>query len=119
MMYFLPLLSLQNTNYNREEFTMAIKKTKINNVKQHLINYGSITSWDAIKLYNATRLSGIIFVLRQSGMNIISRTQYTKDCNGNTCGYARYILKEDQKGRCIKWDYTQGKFTTENPILAK
>lgn len=43
-MYFLPLLSLQNTNYNREEFTMAIKKTKINNVKQHLINYGSITS---------------------------------------------------------------------------
>ena len=55
-MYFLPLLSLQNTNYNREEFTMAIKKTKINNVKQHLINYGSITSWDAIKLYNATRL---------------------------------------------------------------
>tara|TARA_R100001594_G_scaffold32397_1_gene60143 strand:+ start:2063 stop:2407 length:345 start_codon:yes stop_codon:yes gene_type:complete len=36
-------------------------------VLRHLEEHGSITSWDAIKLYNATRLSGIIFTLKQQG----------------------------------------------------
>ena len=31
--------------------------TKKEKVRQHLLKYGSITSWEAIMKYNATRLS--------------------------------------------------------------
>ena len=36
-------------------------------VLKHLEEHGSITSWDAIQLYSATRLSGIIFTLKEQG----------------------------------------------------
>lgn len=41
---------------------MRINKTKA--VEEHLQNNGSITSWEAITNYRATRLSAIIFNLR-------------------------------------------------------
>ncbi len=46
-------------------------ENKTQQVKNHLIENGSITSWEAIKLFRATRLSAIIFKLRGS-MNITS-----------------------------------------------
>ncbi len=36
-------------------------------VLNHLKEHGKITSWEAIQLYRATRLSGIIFTLKQQG----------------------------------------------------
>lgn len=39
--------------------------TKTSLVLKHLKNRGSITSWDAIERYHATRLSSIIFNLRK------------------------------------------------------
>lgn len=39
--------------------------TKKEKVKRHLLEHGSITSWEAITKYNATRLSDIIFCLRK------------------------------------------------------
>ena len=42
-------------------------------VLKHLQEKGSITSWEAITLYRATRLSGIIFNLREEGYNIESK----------------------------------------------
>ena len=45
-------------------------ETKIEAVKQHLLKYGNITSWEAIQNYKATRLSDIIYRLKRKGMNI-------------------------------------------------
>ena len=51
---------------------MARKGEKIENVKRHLLNKGSITSWEAIGEYRVTRLSSIIFDLRKQGFDIVS-----------------------------------------------
>ena len=66
--------------------------TKINLVKKHLIKKKSITSWDAIINYKATRLSAIIFNLRNSGWNISTNPITSKDDNGNSTTYAKYVL---------------------------
>lgn len=67
---------------------------KTQRVLEHLKTKGSITSWDAIQLYKATRLSAIIFNLRQRGYNIITKEKPFKDINGDTSYYAEYILEE-------------------------
>ena len=71
-----------------------MNKTKA--IQLHLIEYGSITSWEAIKEYGATRLSAIIFNLRHKyNMNIISEKVEFVDRYGKKSNYAKYILKED------------------------
>lgn len=72
-----------------------MRATKHSQVLNHLKEHGSITSWDAIRDYGATRLSAIIFDLRKIGYNIETTTEVTKDRNGNTCQFARYTLKEE------------------------
>lgn len=68
---------------NKIDELLICKKTKVNNpkkkisktdrVKKHLKDNGSIDSWTAITLYKATRLSSIIFNLRNyHGMDIDS-----------------------------------------------
>ncbi len=47
-------------------------KGKTGKVLTHLQSHGSITSWTAIQLYRATRLSAIIFNLREDGYHIRS-----------------------------------------------
>ena len=46
--------------------------SKTDQVLKHLKKYGSITSWTAINRYHATRLSGIIWLLRRRGYEIES-----------------------------------------------
>lgn len=67
---------------------------KTQKVIEHLKKNKSITSWDAIQLYRATRLSAIIFNLRKRGMNIRTRERAFKDVNDETSYYAEYILEE-------------------------
>ena len=43
---------------------MALSQTKL--ILQHLNEHGSITSYEAFKLYGATRLSAIIYILRNN-----------------------------------------------------
>ena len=69
-----------------------MNKTKA--VMLHLIEEGSITSWEAIQLYRATRLSGIIYNLRDKGMNIETIMMREKTEDGYSMPYAKYILKE-------------------------
>lgn len=65
-------------------------------VKRHLQEFGSITSWDAIEKYGATRLSAIIYDLRyRDGMNIDTMMIEATDRYGNTSQYAKYIYKEN------------------------
>ena len=70
-----------------------MKKAQL--VKDHLLEHGSITSWEAIEKYGATRLSAIIFNLRKQGYDIRTIMGEETDRYGNTCQYANYVLKGD------------------------
>jgi hypothetical protein len=74
---------------------MKTKKTKTELVKTHLITHKQINTWDAIKLYKATRLSSIIFVLRKSGYNIKSVPLNIKD-GGENVKYVNYVLVKNK-----------------------
>lgn len=74
---------------------MRDKMTKTKQVEAYLIAYGSIDSWTAIQSFGATRLSAIIFNPRhKKGMSIRTDTINVKDRNGNSCGFAKYILEK-------------------------
>lgn len=65
-------------------------------VKEHLETVGNITSLEAITLFGATRLSSIIYNLRNNyGMNIINKTNKTKDRFGHNCYFDTYILVKE------------------------
>lgn len=70
--------------------------TKTSQVLNHLLNYGTITSWQAITKYSATRLASIICELRKKGYDIETKIMVTKDINNNTCQYAKYILHREE-----------------------
>jgi hypothetical protein len=63
-----------------------VTKTKM--VSNHLISVGSITSWEAIQKFRATRLSSIIFNLKKAGFIITT----TNEVNGKST-FARYHFK--------------------------
>jgi|TARA_B100001093_G_scaffold415492_1_gene405933 hypothetical protein len=67
-------------------------KNKSQMVLAHLKHYGSITTWEAITQYKATRLSAIIFNLRGKGYNIESL-----DKEGDGCRFVEYILHEKRE----------------------
>ena len=70
---------------------MKMNKTKA--VEWHLIEKGSITSLEAIKEYGATRLSAIIFNLRQRGWIINNERIDFVDRYGNKSHYVNYVLE--------------------------
>lgn len=68
-----------------------MNKTKA--ILKHLEEEGSITSWEAIQNYGATRLSAIIYRLRNKyGLNIITENVSFTDRYGNKADYGKYIL---------------------------
>lgn len=70
---------------------------KTNAIIKHLMENGSITSWEAIKEYGATRLSAIIYVLRHKyGMNIVSDDIEFIDRYGSKATFSKYILIRDE-----------------------
>ena len=68
--------------------------TKINNVKSHLVQYGSITPKDAYYLYRTMRLSDIIFKLRNRGWVIDTEMITINTPDGGMEAFAKYVLKE-------------------------
>ncbi len=71
------------------------RKSQISAIIGHLRKYKKITSYEAIKKYNATRLSGIIYVLRERGFGIDTEMVITKNKYGNNTRYAIYHLIKD------------------------
>ena len=67
------------------------RKTKTSQVLVWLLTYGSITSWEAIEKFKATRLADIIYRLRKAH-NIVREDVHCEDVNGNPCVYGRYHL---------------------------
>jgi len=50
-----------------------MKANKTNQVRNHLIKHGSITSWKAIQSYRVTRLAAVIFNLKKTLWNDTNR----------------------------------------------
>lgn len=71
-------------------------KTQKDAILWHLETHGSITSWEAIKEYGVTRLSGIIYQLRKEGKQISAQDTKTKNRFGNSVTYATYRLIPNQ-----------------------
>ena len=74
--------------------TITIKaeevKSQSDAVLWHLKTYGSITSYEAIKEYGATRLSAIIFNHRKDGYDIDSQPLTKKTRFGRNTIIAKY-----------------------------
>ena len=74
---------------------MSKKKTsKTEKVLEHLQTYGCITSLEAIDLYKATRLSDIIYKLRNRGYHINTIDMPFIDSDGTKSIYGKYVLIE-------------------------
>ena len=77
---------------------MRIQEHEVKNqtdaVLWHLQTKGNITSWEAIKEYGATRLSAIIFNLRQRGYNIDSIPKTVTNRWGKDTKIANYTYIE-------------------------
>lgn len=73
------------------------KMNKTMAVLLHMQEYGSISSLEAFRLFNATRLSAIIYNLRHVyGLNIKSEKVEFTDRYGTNADYVNYVLvKED------------------------
>lgn len=70
--------------------------TKTQAIKEHLLEHGSITSWDAINLYGETRLSDVIYKLRKKEYDIRTIMVEFTDRYGNVGNYANYVYKGDK-----------------------
>lgn len=69
------------------------QNSQVNDVLKHLKAYGSITSIEAFEYYGITRLSGIIYRLRnEQDLQIITENKTKKNRHGNICNYAIYHL---------------------------
>ena len=63
-------------------------------ILDHLLEYGSITSLEAIEKYKCTRLSQYILLLRKDGYNIRNEdVPFTHSVTGKKSSYVRYWLE--------------------------
>lgn len=85
--------------------------TKIGKVRAFLEDGNSITSWQAIELFHCTRLSAVIYALRNDyGMAIADKRIYEEDTN-----YSKYWLTiSDDSLREIKDYLLRGNKITES-----
>lgn len=70
-----------------------MSKTQEATILEHLMAYGSITSWDAIQKYRITRLSAKIYDLKKMGYRIRTDFESNEDTH-----WARYTLIMDERG---------------------
>ena len=75
---------------NQFKIINMIPKTQKEEVLLHLITYRTITSLEAIKMYNITRLADKIYQLRKEGFNISSTLKKFTNKYGNTSNYSIY-----------------------------
>ena len=68
------------------------QQLQLNQIRNHLLIFGSITSWQAIQKYGITRLSGYIYLLKEKGFKIDTVSKRNAKNTGN---YGLYILTDD------------------------
>ena len=69
--------------------------SQISAVIEHLRKHKTITSMEAIKQYGATRLSSIIYVLKERGFEISTEIVVGVNRYGNRTRYGIYHLEKD------------------------
>lgn len=69
--------------------------SQIDAIINHLRKYKKISSIEAIKNYGATRLSGIIYVLKKRGFEISTEIVIDTNRYGNRSRYGIYHLDKD------------------------
>ena len=84
---------------------MAKNKSQISDIIHHLRKYKSITSMEAIRRYGATRLSGIIYLLKERGFEIETEMVETKNRYGHVTRIAVYHLIKDIEEQEDEWWY--------------
>lgn len=71
-----------------------MKRSKTQDVIEHLTKYGSITPKQAVDKYNLYRLSGVIHSLRKRGMKIQTEIIPFKSKYGTDSSYAKYYIEK-------------------------
>ena len=61
-------------------------------VLAYIMQHGSITSMDAFEHLGVTRLSAVVYNLKDKGYNIISESEQVKTRYGATATISRYSL---------------------------
>lgn len=87
---------MDNITSKELKFAKVGMKGKTAKVLNHLKEKGSITSWEAIELYGATRLSDIIFKLRRR-YDIKSVFHEFTDRFGTTSKFVTYVYRGEYK----------------------
>ena len=75
---------------------MITEKSKVSQEKliaDHLMKYGSISTWEAIQLYGCTRLPARISDLRKKGWQITSELAQSKNRLGHNSNFAVYRME--------------------------
>lgn len=62
-------------------------------ILRHLMDFGTITSWEAIQEYGCTRLSGYIYLLRKDGYTITGVDEPFTNRYGEKSYFTRYRLE--------------------------
>lgn len=73
---------------------MIRDNTQTKAILEHLLSGKELTSMQAIELYGATRLSGIIYSLRNKGYIIKRRTEVVKNRYGTISVIGVYWLED-------------------------
>ena len=68
------------------------KLNQVERVLRHLKEHNGITSWEAIKEYGCTRLSGKIYLLRKRGYLITNEDVYARNRYDEPVHFVRYHL---------------------------
>jgi len=81
--------------FRRNSITVEPRVSQLQKVMMHLRRRGSITTWQAITEYDITRLSAIIYRLRnEHGMSIDSTPVTTSSNDGRTKRVTVYTLNK-------------------------
>lgn len=63
-------------------------------VLQYILDFGSVSTWDAIKDLGCTRLSAYIYMLKKEGYDIKKETIKFTNRYGEKSFYVKYSLEE-------------------------
>lgn len=87
-------LSARCLSAEAENYPPASGLTQCDLILQHLKNYGSITSLEAMQMYGIMRLASRISDLRRLGHTFTTTKENGKGLNGEKTSYTRYSLRE-------------------------
>lgn len=86
----------KTTNKKSSKKSSSSKPTsQYGQVLSHLRKSGNITSEQAFKKYGVTRLSALVYNLRENGAEIENHRHYKTNNFGRTVGYDKYVLVGD------------------------